>query len=438
MVAPTILPGRAYQGVNRVSDLLFGWRASDLSIDAYTGQSGTFARSSVGGLVQGTGLDHALDTDNQLRLVGPASDGVPRWEWVQDENSLWVPALRLEGARTNHMTRSQQFDSWMASNTVVTANAGAAPDGKQTADRVTDDSTSGAHYVSRGVTGLGAGANIVLSCYVKSEDHQWVWLGESAGAWNRQTYDLTNGVVGSSSTNVTDAGIEDAGNGWYRCWFAMTGAAASSTCRLYLSGGDNFEYAHSGSGTSILAWGFQVDETATFRSTYVPTEAAAVTRAAESLSWPFNAVPQPMTVYCKFVEGGSIDTNNATLASIGNADAADPRLYIQASATNNYSVVYDPGASNSISTISGPTAGQVTELRATVSAAGAAQIFQALDGAAETSATAGTAREITSSPWSALRTHMGSLDGTSQSFQSWLAYKIAPGVRSLSYMREAY
>ena len=79
MVAPTILPGRAFSGVNRVSDLLFHWNARSFSMDAITGQAGTFARSSVGGLVQGTGLEHDLDTDNQLRLVGPASDGVPRW-----------------------------------------------------------------------------------------------------------------------------------------------------------------------------------------------------------------------------------------------------------------------------------------------------------------------------------------------------------------------
>ena len=91
--------------------------------DAVTGQSlVTFTRASTGTYVGSDGLIKTAAV-NEARFDHNPSTG----------ESL---GLLVEEARTNLLTYSEQFDNaaWVKSNSTVTANAGAAPNGTATAD----------------------------------------------------------------------------------------------------------------------------------------------------------------------------------------------------------------------------------------------------------------------------------------------------------------
>ena len=72
-----------------------------------TGNVGTFTRASAGGLVLGKGQ---VRTSDRLRLLGPSQDDLPRFELALNAAGLYVPALRLEGARTNAFTKAEELD----------------------------------------------------------------------------------------------------------------------------------------------------------------------------------------------------------------------------------------------------------------------------------------------------------------------------------------
>jgi len=443
MVAPTILPGRAYQGTDRVSDLLFGWDARYLQLNAYTGQAGTFARSSVGGLVQGTGLEHDLDTDNQLRLVGPAPDQVPRWEWVQNASGVWVPSLRLEDARTNMFTRSEDFSQgvWGKTRAAVSSNATIAPDGTVTADKLTEDATaSSAHFISRPMDGLTDNTVSTVSVFCHAAERTWVKVSiitktaSNYGAW----FNLATGAIGTVEANAT-ASIEDYGGGWYRCIVntdVLTGGARTQGL-VILADADN-SISYTGDGASgIYVWGIQGEEDQPFPSTYIPTAASTVARAAESLSWPFNAVPQPMTVYHRFVDRGVAGAPSSPMFMRIGSTNLSPAFFIYGAA-GSVTFTHDNGVSAKYSVGTVALAdGDVVELLGKLNADGSVKGEVYVDGVLVDSPAASGAATLQSA-WVGTNLYMGSYGSGQFTYESHAALKIARGVRTMDYMRGAF
>jgi hypothetical protein len=205
--------------------------------------------------------------------------------------------LLVEGARTNLVLRSQEFDNaaWTKSSVTVTANDAIAPDGTLTADKLTE---SGSGAITRPGTALTvtAATNYTVSFYARRSNFTWlrVLVGDDSAFTNRIAgwFDLLNGVKGSVVVNgaVTSGGstMTAIGGGWYRCAivFSMNSAttafpavvsasADASTTRADVGGG-------AGIGGIMHVWQAQV-VASSFVGTPIATTSAAVTRNVDAI-----------------------------------------------------------------------------------------------------------------------------------------------------------
>lgn len=140
----------------------------------------------------------------------------------------------------------------------------------------------------------------------------------------------------------------------------------------------------------------------TICSSYIPTLAGAVdTRTADSLTFPWTALPQAMSVYLKFQERGTIRIANGVVFRI--ASGGSSVFLIN---TNSAATLYQAqfanhvGVTRSSTLAAAPTVGNIVELLATVTSAGVLQLSQSIGGAAATSATASAAMVLPPS-WAA-------------------------------------
>ena len=172
------------------------------------------------------------------------------------------------------------------------ANATIAPNGLQTADLITENTTATAsHFIYQDVVFSGTGT---LSVYAKSATgNRFLYLRflVTANNWATSIFDLATGSVtqqsnGSSWSGAYDATITTAGNGWYRCSLKVTASSvANITFGLSNSGTPSLgalygDALYTGDGTSgIYLWGAQLSDSASL-DTYSPVYGAAVTSAA--------------------------------------------------------------------------------------------------------------------------------------------------------------
>jgi hypothetical protein len=247
-----------------------------------------YAGADVGTVAGGTGYSftrasdgYYTNSDGTLTLFG--SGALRRGD----------RGVLIEGSRTNLILRSQEFDnaSWTKSGATVTANAASAPDGTTTADTLIEDGTTAPHYASATVTTTAAAHT--LSVYAKPAGRSWVYIriADSGNIARVVWFDVTNGVVGATGGGIT-ASIQSAGNGWYRCVATIgTAFAGAQNPRIGVASADSVE-TYAGNGTSgIFLWGAQL-EASSFASSYIPTVAAAATRAADVLTYTVNTTAQ--------------------------------------------------------------------------------------------------------------------------------------------------
>jgi len=191
---------------------------------------------------------------NAAGRIVTAGLNVPRIENYIDTGSGLFNAGQLfeSEARTNLIIRSEEFDLWGGGGAVtVTTNTHISPDGNMTADTLTSGGGSTDFLIRSGVASDGQ----VKSMYARTVS------GTGTVAI------LGHNSVGAALTTLTEE--------WQRFDLPVDTAE---------TGGTNF-YAvdfRAGDLTEIVVWGAQL-ETGENPSSYIETEAAAVTLAGETM-----------------------------------------------------------------------------------------------------------------------------------------------------------
>ncbi|WP_444460318.1 phage head spike fiber domain-containing protein [Rhodobacter capsulatus] len=219
-------------------------------------------------------------------LIMSAPVDQPRYDY-----SAGKRALLVEASATNLLPNSAQFDaaSWAKTRASVLANAALAPDGTMTADKLVEDTSNNSHFAARTGTQIAGGTAMVASIFAKAAERRWFALvtADSANLFRTTYFDLQTGTLGLVSQGAAGhvAQIVAAGNGWYRCSVMQTQAAASGNFNFYPSVvSANGTTSYLGDGASgLYLWGAQLEVGAAV-SSLIPTEAAAVTRAADLAS----------------------------------------------------------------------------------------------------------------------------------------------------------
>jgi hypothetical protein len=214
----------------------------------------------------------------------------PRITFTRASEARVYDGKTFAKAEENLLLQSEDFTtSWATINVTVAANTGAAPDGTTTADTITDNATSGVHGNNQVIIAV-PNTVFTMSCFAKQGTNQFAFVSLSnttAENYVSAIVDLAGGTItksqsGTSTTSVS-VGVSNAGNGWYRIF--VTGASTLGFNRAYVgfsnlgsptitNGG--FPNNYSGTGSTILVWGAQLEQRSAVTA-YTPTTTAPIT-----------------------------------------------------------------------------------------------------------------------------------------------------------------
>jgi hypothetical protein len=230
-----------------------------------------------------------------------ATNNQPRFDY--DPITLVCKGLLIEESRTNLITYSAEFNNaaWVKSNLTVTANSTTSPDGAATADTLTVSAGSSVKFIRiSSFPAIAAGTDISGSVYLKAGTSNFFSISITNTANNNTfavaTVDLSTGTVtktgiGSNGVSVIkSSSCISVGNGWFRVNLTATypfgsnavlwvyaNSSATPTYDVTSFGGETWNAA----GTeTCYVWGAQLEQ-ASFPTSYIPTEAATLTRNAD-------------------------------------------------------------------------------------------------------------------------------------------------------------
>jgi hypothetical protein len=222
---------------------------------------------------------------NSSGVLQTAGSGVARANQYQDYNPSTLAPLGflIEEQRTNLLLQSADFGtSWGASNTTVTTNSTASPDGGTNADTIAHTAAGGA--INQTTQAFTAGSTVTFSVFAKKNASNFVRLeiGNLVNCWfNLNTGATATNNAGSGNVLFSAKSIQAINNGWYRCVLTVTTTVVTSLAVLiYATNADNTTSAN---GSSIYVWGAQA-EVGAFATSYIATTTAAATRLADVAS----------------------------------------------------------------------------------------------------------------------------------------------------------
>ena len=241
---------------------------------------------------------------NAQGFIETVADNVPRLDYPLGGIANGCPALLVEPSAQNVIVQSQ---NWLASGwrsdvsgnvTTVTGTTGTLdPLGTNTANAISPTSGNTSHIKvgSDGSASFTSGTIYTASAFFKQGTGnagryvQIAWPPARFAANTFANFDLQLGTVALVTGSTVTAGIENYGNGWYRCRCTNTcistgtGANGISIALIETSGATRLP-TFIGTTTDVLyGWGAQT-ETGSVATSYIPTTTAAVTRGADVIS----------------------------------------------------------------------------------------------------------------------------------------------------------
>lgn len=414
--------GAKWRLVGRASTTLFQYVAGE----DLTARGAVFSRASTATYVDRAGV------------VRTAASGTPRdGHWMSGERTLL-----LEPASTNLCLRSEDFGTtWAAIGTPTRAAAAHTASGV-TLDLIGDDDAGVLEGYSQTIT-FTADAVKAVSVFVKagSSTSAAIRLLDVTAVANRllATIAWSGGLPSVTAVTGTYLGYETLADGVFRLLFATTSVTAANTNSLRIYPATDAALAVTGTGTTYF--GGVMAENATVPSSYIPTAAATVTRAADSLYFPFNAPPQAMTAYLRSYNVGAYisQTSAARVLHIGDVvGGTDPRFaLVRVAASTGAQALYDDGvtlATSQASPSPTPALGNLIEHRGALDANFDVIAGVSVGGAAET--TGSLAASGSAVAFANTRIYFA---GQSESSNTAITHAVvAEGVKTMAECRTTY
>jgi len=219
-------------------------------------------------------------------VAGGILEDMPRLDYSNGS----CPSLLLEPSRTNLVTNSEY--GFVTGNTSIDYNNAISPEGYQNAFKSTATTTSGVFTrvadISGGVT------NPLVSVFVKYGNNPWLNIIYSGSADTYFNFNCQTGEFGTSVGSLTsNLKAEDYGNGWWRVSARFNYSGAGSL-RVYMasSGTTGFANGSTTIGNYFYGYGFQLEQDATYPTSYIPTYGVSQTRLGEGR---VNRLSSPIT-----------------------------------------------------------------------------------------------------------------------------------------------
>jgi len=284
--------------------------------------------------------------------------------------------LLLEPAATN-LCPTSETTAGVASNTAVTtSDTGPAPDNTNTAELMSEVVANGTHYCTpkNSVSNTAINTNYCYSVFLKrpaANATQFAAISLLFTTSDRrftQVFDLSAGSTAGCATRSrntpvnTASGIENFGNGWYRCWVSHQSSGTAEPAQVIVQFSDSATPAtwvvdtypsyNVTSAKDLLVWGHQI-EASSVPSSYIQNlnAAASVTRSPDGwnllgtdMSTIWNQSQGSMVAsgrpYTPFTSGGFVRAgvaNSNQNAYFTSSTTSGRRPAIRAAAVNYYS-----------------------------------------------------------------------------------------------------
>lgn len=422
-LARGVLPPLGPYGRGSPGGLLLANSASGFALAALSGHALVRWPASLSNQFSG-------DWNNKMHYDSPSS------KLVRDDTGQYVAGttlrcdhdadgvalgLRHEPSRTNVLLYSQDFSNaaWSKSDTTVTANATAAPDGTTTADLLTEG-TAGTASVFQTGTMASANQAVAGSVFLKpSTNTTWiaVALRDQSDTTGVGVYvNLLTGAIGTivthgSATNV-HAEVEKAKNGFWRVMVGATFQSGVSNARLYTRSASADNSVTRVNNAAYFAWQAQAElgENAT---SPIPTTSGAVNRAVDNIYLLTSEIPYSATkgtLYARFAMyriGSGIQYAVAL-----NDNTTNERISIRknSASSNLAAVVIDGGSSVASPSSAGLLANAEIKAAASWKQDDIAFIVTGGTVQPDTSATLPTCDRL----------HIGSREGGTESLTGWI------------------
>ena len=218
---------------------------------------------------------------NYIPVLETAASGVARFD--HNPTTFESLGLLIEESRANLILQSEDLDTtWAETRATLSLNSVIAPSGALTADVLIASTDNDTHFTSQTFTGTAAAHTFTVYAKAYGLNHVALRLFNGTAQVGLAYYNLSTGATGTVTAGT--AAITSVGNGYYRCSLTATlAASASCTADIQLANADNTNSFAGNAFSGVTLWGAQL-EAGAFPTSYIPTVASQVTRAADAAS----------------------------------------------------------------------------------------------------------------------------------------------------------